>query len=111
MGASSVTGVGQGAVEGNNMGSKHFSVGANRLVGPRILAAGTATSASGTATVVLPKLDGSATDYVVLVTDSHATAAAANGALAINTNDTTLTLKGTDTHVLQWTIIKIGLLY
>lgn len=111
MGASSVTGVGQGSVEGQDKGSKHFTVGANRLVGPRIIAAGTATSASGTATVLLPLLSGVATDYLVICGDTHATAAATSGSVAFNTNDTTLTLKGTDTHVLTWTIVKKGLMY
>lgn len=111
MGASSVTGVGQGSCEGVNMGSKHHSMGANRLVGPRVIAAGTATSASGTATVLLPKISGDATDYVVMVTDTNATAAAVSGSLANNTNDTTLTLKGTDTHVLSWSIVSVGLMY
>lgn len=109
MGASSVTGVGYGSVEGVNAGSKHSTIGVGRLLGPKVMAADAATLATGTATVVLPKLAGNATDYIVMVSDASGTAAATSGTLAFGTNDTTLTLKGTGTNAVVWTIIKRGL--
>lgn len=109
MGASSVTGVGNGSVEGKNQGSKHWTVGVGRLLGPKIMAADVVTLVSGTASVILPKLSGNASDYIVIATDSDATAAAANASLAFGANDCTLTVKGTGTHVIQWAIVKKGL--
>jgi len=108
MGASSVTGVGPGSVEGLNQGSKHWTVGVGRLIGPRVVAAGTVTLDSGAATEVLPKLTGNASEYIVLATDQTA-ANAVSASLANNTNDTTITFAGTTTHVISWAIVKVGL--
>lgn len=108
MGASSVTGLGLGSVEGKNQGSKHWTVGVGRLVGPRVMAAGSATLSSGAADVVLPLLSGDESDYIVLVNDATG-AAAASGALAFNDVDATITLAGTGSHVVHWAIVKIGL--
>lgn len=109
MGASSVTGVGPGSVEGKNQGSKHWTVGVGRLLGPKVMAADAATLAGGAATVVLPKLSGNVSDYIVMVSDASGTAAAVSGTIALNTNDTTLTLAGTGTNAVVWSIIKRGL--
>lgn len=109
MGASSVTGVGVGSVEGQNKGSKNMTLGTARLIGPRIVAAGTATLVSGAATVVLPAL-GSTSGYVVMVSDASGTAAATSGTLAtVAGTSTTLTLAGTGTHLLVWAVVKTGL--
>jgi len=108
MGASSVTGVGHGSVEGKNAGSKHWTVGVGRLLGPKVMAADVVTLSGGAATVVLPKLSGNATDYIVIATDQTA-ANAVKASLAFGTNDCTLTFAGTTTDVISWTIIKKGL--
>lgn len=109
MGATSVTGIGAGSVEGQNKGSKHMSLGTARLIGPRVVAAGTATLASGTVTIVLPALPATS-GYVVLVTDQGGTAAAVAGAITtVAGTSTTLVLKGTGTNTVAWAIVKTGL--
>jgi len=110
MGATSATGVGQGSVEGANMGSKHWTVGASRILGPRIMVADRATLSSGSKTVVLPLLSGAVTDYIV-VAANYTNANAFKAVLTFNTNDTTLTLSGTGSDVIQWAIIKVGMAY
>lgn len=108
MGATSVTGVGQGSVEGSNMGSKHWTVGVGRLLGPKVMAADVVTLSGAAATVKLPLLPGVVGDYIVLATDKTA-AAAVKAVLTFNANDTTITFAGTSTDVIQWAIIKVGL--
>lgn len=110
MGATSVTGVGQGSCEGHDKGRKEFTVDVTRLIGPRVVACqSVALDSSGDRTVVLPLLPGAVTDYVVVATDTNVSAAAAVGAsLTFNTNDTTITLKGTASHTIQWVIVKRG---
>src|SRR4051812_7892132 len=59
MGASSVTGVGQGSADkAGQKGSEHLFVGVEKLIGTRIVLSGVANIASGgtTAIVVLPQL-------------------------------------------------------
>lgn len=108
MGASSVTGVGLGSVEGSNKGSKHWSVGVERLIGPRPMAVGSVTlDGSGDAEVVLPKLAGVTADYVVIAT--AAGAAAVGASLAVNANDTTLTFDGANNGVVAYAVLKKGL--
>lgn len=61
MGATSVTGVGQGSALGHNKGAAQQTLGVNHLVGPHLVAAGVTTlaAASGQATVVnLPVASG-----------------------------------------------------
>lgn len=111
MGASSVTGVGPGSVEGSNSGSKNWTVGVGRLIGPKVVAADTATlDGSGDASVVLPLLPGAVTDYIVTATDNDTSGATAvTASMAFGDNDTTITLKGTAANVIAWSIIKKGL--
>jgi hypothetical protein len=108
MGATSVTGVsGAGAVDGLSKGSEHQSLGVGKLIGPRVVAAGSATvGGGGTVNVDFPTLPGLAAQYVVLATDTNATVAAVN-VTAFTTSQ--LTLKGTATHVINWMIVKVGL--
>lgn len=109
MGATSVTGVGHGSAELNSRGPKERGfVGAEKVLGPRVMSAGTVTLSGGAGTVVLPVLDGVAADYVVMVQDATA-ANAASASLAINANDTTLTFAGTASDVLHYSILKVGL--
>lgn len=111
MGATSVTGTGLGSVEGKNMGSKHYTVGASRILGPRIVAAGKVALTAGSAVVVLPKLGGDSTDYSVQVTDNSSSAAAASASLAFNAEDVAVTIKGTGTNTVSWAILHNGLAY
>lgn len=109
MGATSVTGVGQGSVEGVHAGPKHWTVNADRVLGPRIVACGTVTLAGGTANVVLPLLGGVVGDYAVLVNTNNTTAAATSATLTFNENDTTVTVKGSGTNTVWWAIVKQGI--
>jgi hypothetical protein len=107
MAATSVTGKGRGSADGKNKGSAHMTLGVNNLIGPRIIVAGKATSSGGTVAVDLDPVSGADTDYVVIVTDTHATVLdAASGTFDASTG--TLTLKGTDAHVLAYAIVKVG---
>lgn len=109
MGATSVTGVGQGSVEGVHAGPKHWTVNADRVLGPRIVACGTATLASGTVDVVLPLLGGTAADYAVLVNTNGTTARSTSATLVFSADATTVTVKGTGTDPVWWAIVKQGI--
>ena len=111
MTASSVTGRGLGSADGKNKGSEHMTLGVGHLIGPRVVAADEVTlDGSGDAVVILPLLPGAVTDYIVMASDSDAGAATAVAVeMAFNTNDTTLTFKGTAAQPVMWSIIKKGL--
>jgi len=107
MGATSVTGVsGHGSVDGIQKGSEHMSLGVEKLIGPRVVAAGSATiGGGGTVTVNFPTLGGVASDYIAIANDTNSTVAAVN-VTALTTSS--LALKGTAAHVVNWMIIKAG---
>jgi len=88
-----------------------MSLGVEKLIGPRIVAADTVNlDGSGDGSVKLPKFDGSATDYVVMALDADATAAAAVAAsLAMDTTSTTITFKGPASGAVQYSVVKKGL--
>ena len=109
MAATSVTGTGMGSADGANKGSDHMTLGVGRLIGPRVMAAGTAVLSSGTLDVILPALDGVTGDYMVLCGDASGTAAATSATIAISGTTTTLTLKGTGTNTVKWAVIKVGI--
>lgn len=111
MGATSVTGVGLGSADGSNKGSSHMTLGVSNLIGPRIVACDEITlDGSGDLVVKLPLLSGSASDYVCLATDSHATAATACAcALSMDGTATTLTFKGTAGQTVAYSVVKKGL--
>lgn len=108
MGATSVTGVGQGSVEGSNMGSKHWTVGVGRLLGPKVMAADHATLSSGTIVVTLPLLPGVVGDYIV-VTGNKTNENAVKAVLTFTSNASVVTIDGTGSDVVAWAIIKAGL--
>lgn len=114
MGATSVTGVGHGSVEGMDAGRKEYSVSGNRLLGPRVVVADTVVLSGSSMTVVLPYLAGGAANYSAFISDN--TAAAATGiAMSFPTDSagnlsTTLTLYGTSGHTVSYAIVKQGLL-
>ena len=111
MAATSVTGIGHGSAEATSRGPKERGfIGAEKILGPRIVAAGKVTLSSTPATVVLPAFEGVRADYIVLATDvtvASATAVTAN--LVITSNATTLSFKGTGTNVINYTVIKVGM--
>jgi hypothetical protein len=111
MGATSVTGKGLGSAVRKNAGWKDFTVAANRVIGPRIMYADRVTlDSSGDLSLVLPAFSGSATDYIVQVTDANASAAAACAAsVALSATATTVTLKGPASSAVYVTITKKGL--
>ena len=109
MGATSATGVGLGSVEGQNAGSKHWTVSVARLLGPRVMAADSVlTDGSGLATVVLPKLSGVVGDYIVLATNATS-ASVVRGYLTFGANDTTVHIVSGATNTVQWAIVRVGL--
>lgn len=110
MGAASVTGTGLGSAIGNQKGSEHLSVGAEKIVGPRIVYSGSVTTdGSGDATIELPQLPGVASDYVVLVTENGVAAAAACAASVAITSVTTITVKGPVSTACSVLVAKKGL--
>jgi hypothetical protein len=111
MGASSVTGVGLGSADKRQKGSEHMRLGAEKIIGPRVVYAGSHTlDGSGDLTIKLPLLAGVASNYVVIATDSHVSAATAVAAsIAISSTVTTVTLKGTASQTAYVMIVKAGL--
>lgn len=111
MSATTVTGRGLGSADKRQKGSEHLRVGAEKLIGPRAVAVGTVTlDGSGDATVILPVLTGSSSNYLVLANDRNVSAAAAVGvSLSISGSATTLTFKGTASHVISYGVFKVGL--
>lgn len=111
MGATSVTGVGIGSADKKQKGGEHLRVGAEKIIGPRLIYANSVTmDGSGNFSLVLPKLTGVAADYVVQVTHKDTTTPAAIAALlSINANDTTVVLKGGASDGAYVCIFKKGL--
>lgn len=108
MGATSVTGVsGPGTAAGRSKGSEHMSLGVEKLIGPRVVAAGSATlNGSGVVTVTFPELAGSASDYIGVAVSTNGTVGAVN---VTGLTTTSIALKGTASHVVNWMVIKAGL--
>jgi hypothetical protein len=108
MGASSVTGVGQGSADKiGQKGSEHMHLDAGNLIGPHIVASGTATLSSGTKALHIPLLPGVAADYVV-VGGNQTNANAWKCVITLGT-DTTLTFTGTGSDVIGYAVVKTGL--
>lgn len=111
MAATSVTGVGLGSAVGSQKGSEHLSIGAEKIIGPRVVYAKLHTlDGSGDLTIKLPQLAGVSADYVVIATEAGVAAAAAVAAsLTVATNATTIVLKGPANTVCNVLIVKTGL--
>lgn len=111
MGATSVTGVGLGSADKKQKGSEHMRLGAEKIIGPRIVYAKIVTlDGSGDLVVRLPALPGVAGDYVVMACDGNAAAAAAVAAsLAITSGNTVITLKGPASSAVNVMVVKAGL--
>jgi hypothetical protein len=134
MGATSVTGIGHGSVEGMDSGRKEYTVAASRLIGPRIVACDQVALVGGTLTINLPFLPTTPNEflktvpesptypagsyqpatYAVIATDN--TAAAAVKAVLTAATDTAgnaytqLVLTGTGTDLISYMVVKQGLM-
>jgi len=110
MGCTSVTGKGLGSAVGQQKGWKDLTIGAEKILGPRVVVAERVTlDGGGAATVDLPLLDGVATDYIVTANDTNTSSAAAVGVSIALTTITQLTFKGTAAHTVMYTIIHKGI--
>lgn len=103
MGASSVTGVGQGSADKKGQkGSEHMFLGVEKLIGTRIVYSGRVTLSGGTATVTFPQeLPGEDADYIVL---ANATAHAYGSSLTT----TGFTVTGTGTQVVSYIVVRVS---
>lgn len=104
MGAYSVTGVGQGSADkAGQRGSEHQFLGVEKLIGTRIVLAGTVTLSTGTASVVFPQaLSGSASDYIVL------TQGDANHSYPSSLTTSGFTANGTGSQVVRYAVIRVN---
>lgn len=112
MGASSVTGVsGVGSAAGNQKGSEHMSLGVNKLIGPRVMAAGSETLVGTTGVVEIPELAGVVGDYCIQLTGVSTTVPYVSTALAaVGSTDTwNFTITGGSGEVVHWSVVKKGL--
>ena len=111
MTATTVTGRGLGAADGQNKGSEHMTLGAGHLVGPRVVIAADGTlDGSGDLVVEYPSLDGTVGDYIAMAADADAAAANAVGVeLAMDSTSTTVTLKGSASQVVNYSVVKKGM--
>lgn len=111
MGATSVTGVsGPGSVAGIQKGSEHMSLGINKLIGPKVAAAGKITLSGTTGVVEFPELAGVVGDYVVMLTpNSNALAYVSTPLAAIaSTDEWGFTITGGSGAVVNWAVVKVG---
>jgi hypothetical protein len=112
MGASSVTGIsGPGSVAGNQKGSEHMSLGVHKLIGPRVVAAGSETLVGTTGVVEIPTLPGVVGDYCIQLTGVSTTVPYVSVALAAvaSTDTWNFTITGGSGEVVHWTVVKKGL--
>lgn len=111
MGATSVTGTGLGSAEKKQKGSERTRVGAEKIVGPRIVASGSGTlDGSGDLTIKLPRPTGVIGDYMIFVTDANASAAAAVAAtMTLVTDALQIVFKGPANGPINYLVVKKGL--
>ena len=111
MGATSVTGVGLGSAEKKQKGSERLRVGAEKIIGPRIVACGSGTlDGSGDLTIKLPQPTGVIGDYMVFVTDANASAAAATACtMTFTGGNLQLVFKGPNSGAIHYLVVKKGL--
>jgi len=108
MGATSVTGVGQGSAEASCKGAPgRQTLGVGHLIGPHVVSAGTTTLAGGTKALEIAPLTGVAADYIVLATD-YTAAQAVKAVLAVSNDVWTITFTGTSSDVIQYAVVSVG---
>lgn len=104
MGATSVTGKGVGSAEGKNKGTARMTLGTTHLIGPRVVAAGSATLTGSTFVVEFPTLSGVVGDYSFHLTASNGTAVYVTSKAV-----TGFTINGANGQVVDWMVVKNGL--
>lgn len=110
MSATTVTGRGLGSADKKGKGDEHLRVGAEKIIGPRVVAVGSKLlDGSGDGSVVLPVLPGVTANYLVFATDQNAAAAAVSASLVITGSATTLTIKGTAARTISYCVLRVGL--
>jgi hypothetical protein len=111
MTATSATGKGLGSADKKNKGSEHLTIGANKIIGPRVVACGSGTlDGSGDLTIILPLPTGVIGDYMVFTTDANATAATATACtMTFVSNGLSLVFKGTAAQPINYLVVKKGL--
>ncbi len=112
MGASSVTGVGQGSADkAGQKGSEHLWVGVEKLIGPRIVHAGSATLVSGTpssvAVLFAVPLPGVVSDYIVLATTVSTTGTRTVSVGNFTVNGFTIYGTNSTTDVVQYAVVRV----
>lgn len=113
MGASSVTGVGQGSADKHNKGSEHTTLSVDHLIGPRVVDMGSVVLATGTpstATVKFGTALSSATGYYVMAVPVGATSGIAAAGVAVSVVNTTgfvVTGGNSVTTTINWTLFKL----
>lgn len=111
MGATSVTGVsGAGSVAGSQKGSSHMSMSVHKLIGPKVVAAGSETLSGTTGTIELPAQTGVVGDYIIMLQTNSATPAYVSTALAAtDSDDWAFGVTAASGAVVWWTVVKKGL--
>lgn len=111
MAATTVTGRGLGSADGMNKGSEHMTLGVGHLIGPRVIVAADGTlDGSGDLVVEFSGVQGVVGDYIAMAVDADATAAAAVAVqMAMVADVMTLTLKGPNDGVVNYSVTKKGL--
>jgi hypothetical protein len=108
MGATSVTGVGQGMAtnqKGPGNGRNYFVPQVN----PHVVAAGTAVLVGGAKTITFPSaLSDSETEYAVLLTSETANAAYVSAKTDSSSQFASFTITGTGTDNIMWMVVKNG---
>jgi hypothetical protein len=109
MGATSVTGVGQGSAAGHgkgNKGSEHMSLAVHRLIGPRVVACGDVVlDQNGEATVYYPTLPGGAELYCPFLSHQCPDEVPCWGSFTVSS----FTVSGSEEASVCWQIVKKGL--
>ena len=114
MGASSVTGVGQGSADkAGQKGSEHLFIGVEKLIGPRIVHAGSVAlnnASPSLAVVTFPVvLPGVVADYIVLAT-AVSTVGAAHAVTISGFTTAGFTINSgvnTSTDVVQYAVVRV----
>jgi hypothetical protein len=103
------TAPGPGSAEPNGKGSTRDSMTVDKLIGPRVVAAGTVTLSSGTATVTFPQpMPLAASNYIVVTQQFNSS----NSTRCTSKTDSSskfssFAVAGTSSDVVQWLVIKI----
>lgn len=110
MGATSVTGKGNGTADAGVKGPQNNRNHFVPQLSPHVVAAGEVALVAGSATITLPDLSDAATNYIVMTE----VLGSANTSYADNKTDTSgvmtsFDITGTGTDTVQWAVIRKGI--